>query len=130
MQKPINCTCSQEDWDFDNRHDHNCPCYEWKYKLPCDGTSADFLYNEVCIELNEVKNERDKLKQWVNDLQSGLYINCVYCGYRFGPEKNTPSSMADVLKNHIEKCPNHPMSKLKKENEELCKKIKNNGDKN
>jgi len=51
MQKPINCTCSQEDWDFDNRHDHNCPCYEWKYKLPCDGTSADFLYNEVCIEL-------------------------------------------------------------------------------
>lgn len=61
----------------------------------------------------------DLLRQWVNDLQSGMYVNCVYCGHRYGPEKYTPASMADVLKEHIEQCPEHPMSKLKQENEQL-----------
>jgi len=63
----------------------------------------------------EQSHEIKRLKQWVNDLQSGMYVNCVYCGHRYGPEKDTPVSMADVLKAHIEQCPEHPMSKLKQQ---------------
>ncbi len=60
--------------------------------------------------------EIDRLQQWVNDLQSGMYVNCVYCGHRYGPEDNVPSSMAEALKLHVEQCPKHPMSALKAKN--------------
>ena len=35
-----------------------------------------------------------------------------------------PESMANVLKKHIEECPKHPMSKLKKENDKLRKLVR------
>lgn len=53
-----------------------------------------------------------ELKAWVADLQSGMYVNCVYCGHRYGPGETTPVSMADALKAHIAQCPEHPMSDL------------------
>lgn len=65
--------------------------------------------------IEQLERENERLKQWVNDLQSGMYVNCVYCGHRYGPERDTPASMADILKEHIEQCPEHPMSKLKQE---------------
>lgn len=71
--------------------------------------------HQALEELKEVPNEIKCLQEWINDLQSGMYINCVYCGHRYGPKEDTPSSMADVLKDHIEQCPKHPMSKLKTE---------------
>ena len=59
-------------------------------------------------------------EQWIADLQSGLYINCVYCGHRYGPRETTPPilkeaspPMAEVLKEHIKTCPQHPMSVLR-----------------
>jgi hypothetical protein len=68
---------------------------------------------------NEIlRQENERLKQWVNDLQSGMYVNCVYCGHRYGPDSEVPVSMADILKAHIEQCPEHPMSKLKRKNED------------
>lgn len=70
-------------------------------------------------ELNEAIEEIARLKQWIDDLQSGMYINCVYCGHRYGPGETTPVTMADALKAHIEVCPEHPMSKLKSEVEKL-----------
>lgn len=57
------------------------------------------------------EQEIARLKRWVSDLQSGMYINCVYCGHRYGPEKDTPAVMADVLKHHIARCPEHPLSR-------------------
>lgn len=54
-----------------------------------------------------------RLRQWINDLQAGMYINCVYCGHRYGPDDEVPATMAQMLKDHIEQCPEHPMSKLK-----------------
>jgi hypothetical protein len=63
----------------------------------------------LCIHHTSLPN--DKMMQWVNDLQSGMYINCVYCGHRYGPKKDTPAVMADVLKAHIRECPAHPLSK-------------------
>ncbi len=69
-----------------------------------------YVTEELYAELQE---ERDRLKQHVADLQSGMYVNCVYCGHRYGPTECTPVSKADVLKAHIEVCPEHPMSELK-----------------
>ena len=63
------------------------------------------------VRLYEQKIAR--LTQWVYDLQSGMYVNCVYCGHRYGPGETTPVSMADALKAHIEQCQEHPMSALR-----------------
>lgn len=59
--------------------------------------------------------EIDRLRRWVDDLQSGMYVNCVYCGHRYGPGETTPVTMADALKAHIEECPRHPMGALRAE---------------
>ena len=87
---------------------------------------ADFIMNEVDGEPSQDEGAGDcairiirKLQSWVNDLQSGMYINCVYCGHRYGPNDEVPASMADVLKAHVEKCPKHPMFELKTLVEEL-----------
>lgn len=56
--------------------------------------------------------EIERLKVWVADLQSGMFVNCVYCGHRYGPGETTPVSMADALKAHVAVCPEHPMSGL------------------
>ena len=69
--------------------------------------------------LEEVLYEIEQLRAWISDLQSGLYVNCVYCGHRYGPGETTPVSMADALKAHVEQCSKHPMSALKVENNKL-----------
>ena len=43
-----------------------------------------------------------------------MYINCVYCGYRYGPTDDVPSTMAQALEDHIKECPKHPLSKMRK----------------
>lgn len=70
-------------------------------------------------EITALRAEVERYKQWVDDLQSGMYVNCVYCGHRYGPGETMPVSMADALKKHIENCPKHPMSALKAEVERL-----------
>jgi DNA-directed RNA polymerase subunit RPC12/RpoP len=65
---------------------------------------------EAVIRLHARVSE---LEGWVNDLQSGMYINCVYCGHRYGPKESTPATAAEILKMHVERCPKHPMSALK-----------------
>ena len=59
--------------------------------------------------------EVERLQKWVNDLQAGMSINCVYCGHNYGPDDEVPASMAEVLKEHIAVCPKHPMSKVVEE---------------
>lgn len=93
--------------------------YEWALKCNYTSVAADYantlaLYIKSSMDRAEAAEAAlERHKKWVNDLQSGMYVNCVYCGHRYGPEKDTPVSMAEVLKAHIEKCPEHPMSKLK-----------------
>jgi len=65
-------------------------------------------------EITSLKEENERLVKWVDDLQSGMYINCVDCGHRYGPKDKVPCTMANALKQHIEQCPKHPMSALKK----------------
>ncbi len=64
------------------------------------------------IEALSLQNK--KLRAWVADLQAGTYVNCVYCGHRYGPLQTTPVSLAEVLKKHIAVCPDHPMAQLLK----------------
>lgn len=78
-----------------------------------------FTKEEVDNICDEYGEEIQHLKQWIADLQSGMYVNCVYCGHRYGPAERTPESKADQLNAHIEVCPEHPMSKLKAELETL-----------
>lgn len=73
--------------------------------------------------IDAMQADIDRLQQWVNDLQSGMYINCVYCGHRYGPESEVPSTMADVLKEHIAQCPQHPLSEARAETASLREEV-------
>ncbi len=57
-------------------------------------------------EIKALKQENERLQEWVNDLQSGMYVNCVYCGHRYGPNNETPAIMSEVLYEHIRQCKN------------------------
>jgi Zn ribbon nucleic-acid-binding protein len=78
-------------------------------------TMAELDLDAILARLAIAEQERDELRNWVDDLQSEMYVNCVYCGYRYGPRETTPATMADALKAHVESCPKHPMSALKTE---------------
>jgi len=82
------------------------------YELMIDRLKA--VISDKDAEITSLKEENERLVKWVDDLQSGMYINCVYCGHRYGPKDKVPCTMADALKQHIETCPKHPMSALKK----------------
>lgn len=69
---------------------------------------SDEVREMLCAELRSAWT-------WIADLQSGMFINCVYCGHQYGPDPGTPVAMADVLKAHVERCPRHPMSELRAE---------------
>lgn len=70
---------------------------------------------ELLNEIDRLRADNERLTAWVEDLHSGMYVNCVYCGHRYGPGETTPVSMADALKEHVEQCPRHPMSALRAE---------------
>jgi DNA-directed RNA polymerase subunit RPC12/RpoP len=80
---------------------------------------AEVNLNDICKREEFLEEEIRRLRGLVKDLQSGMYINCVYCGHRYGPQDEVQVSMAEALKRHVEQCPAHPMSKLKRENELL-----------
>lgn len=66
------------------------------------------IHREEVVSLNaEIK----RLTQWVHDCQSGMWINCVYCGHRYGPEDEVQATMQETLYEHIASCPKHPLSK-------------------
>jgi hypothetical protein len=99
-------------------------------------------YNEpiFTLAIDELEAEIAQLEKWVSDLQSGMFINCVYCGHRYGPGASTAESIpasqnktvAQALTEHIAMCPKHPMSKLKKQLEgykQLCRAYRSFADK-
>jgi len=70
---------------------------------------------EIDKEMSRLRAENERMTAWVEDLQSGMYVNCVYCGHRYGPGATTPVSMSDALREHVEQCSEHPMSALRAE---------------
>ncbi len=70
----------------------------------------------TATERNQARAIIQKLQQWIDDCQSGMYINCVYCGHRYGPDDgNHLVTMRDALEAHISVCPSHPLSSAKAE---------------
>ena len=84
---------------------------------------ADFIAAANPPTVLALVAEVRRLQQHVHDLQSGMFINCVYCGHRYGPKDEVPCTMADALKEHVERCPKHPMSALRAERDRLCDKL-------
>ena len=86
-----------------------------------DACETELRIKDEALDVARVVVERHQ--RWVNDLQAGTYITCVYCGHNYGPDDEVPTCMADVLKEHIAQCPQHPMSALKAEVERLKKQL-------
>jgi hypothetical protein len=84
--------------------------------IPGQESPLNLIWLSERIDKSDIEyvlsEEIDRYKQWIDDLQSGMYINCVYCGHRYRPSESAPAIMADVLKEHILQCPEHPMSHL------------------
>lgn len=99
--------------------DNHCDGYPWCVSVrSLHGEPID-AEPHVCRVPEEVREEIIRLRQWVSDCQAGMYINCVYCGHRYGPDDEVPATMAEVLKEHIASCPEHPMSALRKQLDEV-----------
>lgn len=83
-------------------------------------------------EIHALQEQNEKLEAWIDDLQSGMYINCVYCGYRYGPNTVSHVTMRKALEDHIASCPKHPLSTAKSALEqarrELAELKKRSGD--
>jgi DNA-directed RNA polymerase subunit RPC12/RpoP len=72
------------------------------------------------MTFNELLEENKKLESWIDELQSGMWINCVYCGHRYGPNagpntKDFNLTMRKALEQHISECPKHPLSAAKQQ---------------
>jgi len=72
---------------------------------------SDYIGGSNARMLHDAVQEIEILQKWVDDLQSGLYINCVYCGHQYGPKEVVGASMQQALYDHIAVCPKHPLSK-------------------
>jgi hypothetical protein len=70
---------------------------------------------EKGVQLAECREKLAVAEQWVDDLQSGMYINCVYCGHRYGPDDGDHLvSMRDALEAHIAICEKHPLAECRR----------------
>lgn len=80
---------------------------------------------DLCItEIKELQAKNKELEIWIDNLQSGTVITCVYCGHIHSVQKNShPLTVREALRKHIEICPKHPMSKSKTEMEAKIKDL-------
>jgi len=70
---------------------------------------ADNIVQAHNLTVRDLQDEIKRLTEWIGDLQSGLYVNCIYCGHRYPP--GTPDVRDQALYNHIKDCLYHPLSK-------------------
>ena len=76
-------------------------------------------WREETSEIAALRTQLAAVERWVDDLQSGLFINCVYCGFRYGPrdthvesldDPKATASMRDALTAHVQRCSKHPLA--------------------
>ncbi len=100
---------------------------EPRYYVDESGSVRDSAWDTSATERDsemsevEIVERLNGLGTWVSDLQTGLYINCVYCGHRYEP--GTPGTRSEVLYEHIRICPEHPLSKAQRLNAELRQQL-------
>lgn len=96
--------------------------WAWDHELPVERVNFTHHWptqQKAREHIEFLLSEVERLTRWVEDLHSGMFVNCVYCGHQYGPGETTPVSMADALKAHVEKCAHHPMSALRETVERL-----------
>ena len=71
-------------------------------------------------EVEIITKEIESLQQWIRDVQGKTFVNCIYCGHRYGAASITPVALADIMKQHVAQCPKHPLSVTKKSLEEAA----------
>lgn len=76
-------------------------------------------WKEAAAKVEELLIENKRLEAWIDDLQSGMWINCVYCGHRYGPNDDKVAPRK-ALEEHIESCPKHPLSIARAELRKRC----------
>lgn len=54
------CNC---EYDIFGTHDSTCPKYVYEYRLPCDGSNSDALYNEACIARDKLQANNKRLQR-------------------------------------------------------------------
>ncbi len=98
--------------------------YEEILRLQENEKRIERIVNEQKETIVKLSEDNQRLRKWTDDLQSGMYINCAYCGHRYEKQNSIFPTMQEILTNHIENCRYHPMFKLKKENKHLKFKVK------
>lgn len=96
-------------------------------EINCAGPVAHrirVLKQEWSEHIDRLEAELAEAKQWIDDCQAGMYINCVYCGHRYGPDDEVEATMQQALYDHIKVCPKHPLSKALAENTQLKEELK------
>lgn len=73
---------------------------------------------DLKVEKERVEQLEKKLKSeilrydaWIEDILSEKYVNCAYCGHRYGKEND--SANMEAVRKHVENCSKHPMAKEK-----------------
>lgn len=72
-------------------------------------------------EIIKLRKQIKELKQWNDDLQSGLYVNCAYCGHRYAP--GTSAVQSHILYKHIKECKQHPLYHQRRKTKRLQKML-------
>lgn len=75
--------------------------------------------------IEELIGENIRLTNWKNDLLSGMYVNCIYCGHNYGLTEFTPEIMDEELARHVEHCERHPLHEAKETISNLEATIRN-----
>jgi len=77
---------------------------------PHDGP-PELQIKQLRMQVDTLRGDLQRYRVWVDDLQAGMYVNCVYCGHRYGPgSKPLAATQQQVLHEHIAQCPEHPLS--------------------
>lgn len=63
----------------------------------------------ISARLNEANQTVAAQRRWIEDLQSGQWVNCVFCGHRYIPREASPTDPTALLRSHIASCAKHPL---------------------
>lgn len=66
---------------------------------------------EEFVDIKKLSKFLTSQQRWIDDLQSKLFINCVYCGHRYGPTQlEIPREM--LIKHQLD-CPSAPLRSIR-----------------
>ncbi|MCK9596683.1 hypothetical protein M0R19_05825 [Candidatus Pacearchaeota archaeon] len=82
-----------------------------------DGYESGITTNDIVDYINSLKQKILDLEKWIDNLQEGTIITCVYCGHAYPP--GTQTSRRKVLYEHIKICPKHPLREAEERIKEL-----------